>query len=110
MGGNEDNDSLNGPKMLRTELMNYLVGNGMSLNQLSRLTRKTVKELEADLSHLEKSLKHKGAKLMVDPALCRKCGFEFPGTKRHKPSRCPECKATWIQEPKVYLMEKVELE
>ena len=105
---NNDNDSLN--KMLRTQLMNYLVGDGMSLNQLSRLTRKTVKELESDLNHLEKSLKHKGAKLGVDPALCRKCGFEFPSTKLHKPSRCPECKATWIQEPKIFVKDKVELD
>ena len=96
--------------MLRTELMNYLVGDGMSLNQLSRLTRKTVKELEDDLTHLDKSLKHKGAKLRVDPALCRKCGFEFPADKRHKPSRCPECKATWIQEPRIFVKEKIELE
>jgi predicted Zn-ribbon and HTH transcriptional regulator len=63
--------------MLRTDLKNYLIGDGMSLNQLSRLVRKPVSELENDLKHLEKSLKHQGGKIETEPAHCRKCQFDF---------------------------------
>ncbi len=77
----------------------------MSLNQLSRLVRKPIQELESDLKHLEKSLKHQNESIMVEPAYCRKCQFEFPSTKWHKPSKCPECKSTWIQEPRISIKE-----
>ena len=87
--------------MLRTDLKNYLIGDGMSLNQLSRLVRKPISELENDLKHLEKSIKHQGGKIETEPAHCKKCQFEFPKSKWHKPSKCPECKSTWIQEPRI---------
>ena len=94
--------------MLRTELKNYFIGDGMSLNQLNRLVRKPISELESDLKHLEKSLKHSGGKIEIDAAHCRKCQFEFSKSTWHKPSRCPECKSTWIQEPRVSISDKID--
>ena len=91
--------------MLRTDIKNYLIGDGMSLNQLSRLTRRPVRELENDLKHLEKSIKHQNESIETEPAYCRKCQFEFPKSKWNKPSKCPDCKSTWIQEPKISISE-----
>jgi predicted Zn-ribbon and HTH transcriptional regulator len=40
-------------------------------------------------------------RLLVEPAACQKCGFEFTKGKLLKPGRCPKCKSTWIDEPRV---------
>lgn len=79
----------------------------MSVAQIARLVGETPGDIEADLLHLIQSLKHTELTVEVTPARCRKCGFEFGAGKLAKPSRCPECKATWIQEPRVALRQKV---
>ena len=73
----------------------------MSVTQIARLVGETPRDVEADLLHLIKSLKHTEFTVEVTPARCRKCGFEFDADKLVKPSKCPECKATWIYEPRV---------
>jgi len=73
----------------------------MSVAQIARLVREPVRDIEADLLHLLKSLKHTEYTASIEPARCRKCGFEFDKGKLAKPSKCPECKATWIIEPRM---------
>ena len=63
-------------------------------------------DVENDLLHLEKSLVHTEEKLVVHPAVCRKCGFRFGSDKLRKPSRCPECKASWLTEPEIEIRSK----
>lgn len=75
----------------------------MTVAQVARLTGETPRDVEADLLHLLKSLKHGDHVAVVEPGRCRKCGFEFEASKLSKPSKCPECKATWILEPRVSL-------
>jgi predicted Zn-ribbon and HTH transcriptional regulator len=73
----------------------------MSAAQIARLVGETPRDIEADLIHLLKSLKHTEYAAIVEPARCRKCRFEFDTVKLSKPSRCPKCKSTWILEPRV---------
>jgi predicted Zn-ribbon and HTH transcriptional regulator len=73
----------------------------MTVREIGRAVRLMPKEVEDDLHHLVKSLEHSDRKLDVECARCRKCGFEFREDKLTKPSRCPECHSTWIEEPRV---------
>ena len=92
--------------VFRKNLIPLLLENPLSLTQIARLVDEPPKDVEADLRHLLKSLKHTEFIADVTPARCRKCGFEFDGTRLAKPSKCPECKATWILEPRVAIRAK----
>ena len=59
------------------------------------------KDLLHHLEHLERSLTHTGETLVVHPARCVACGYEFTDrTRLGKPGRCPECKSTRITLPR----------
>lgn len=87
--------------ILRKDLIDVLIDNPMSLNDVRRHVKATTKTLENDLVHLFKSLKHTEYEEAVIPAKCRKCDFTFSREKISKPSRCPECKGTWLFEPRI---------
>ena len=94
------------PPVFRKDLIPLLLDNPMSVAQIARLVRETPRDIENDLLHLLKSLKHTEYTGVIEPARCRKCGFEFATGKLAKPSKCPECKVTWILEPRVALQRK----
>jgi predicted Zn-ribbon and HTH transcriptional regulator len=77
--------------------------NALSVAQIARLVGGAPRDIEADLLHLLKSLKHTEYMATIEPARCRKCGFEFDASKLAKPSKCPNCRSTWILEPRVSL-------
>jgi len=78
-----------------------LRGKMLPLSELARLERTRVQDLADDLEHLKKSLRREGLKLLVEPAACQKCGFVFTKGRLVKPGRCPKCRSTWIDEPRV---------
>ena len=92
--------------MFRKDLIKLLEGNPMSVAQIAREVEEAPKTIEDDLLHLFRSLKHTEFTPRVEPAVCRKCGFEFGTEKLRKPSRCPECKGTWLSEPKISIHAK----
>ena len=85
--------------MYRKELITLLEDNPMSLADIAHGLDMTVHDLEDDVHHLQKSLRHSEYRLVIHPAVCRKCGFHFKQEKLHKPGKCPRCHETWIQEP-----------
>jgi len=87
--------------VFRRELIELLRGKMLPLSEIARIERIRVQDLADDLEHLKKSLKHEGMRLAVEPASCQKCGFVFTRGKLLKPGRCPKCKSTWIDEPRV---------
>jgi predicted Zn-ribbon and HTH transcriptional regulator len=91
--------------MFRKKLIELLLDNPMSVSQLARLVGESQADVEDDLLHLLKSLKHTEYTARVTPALCRKCGFEFSPDKLRKPSKCPACDTTWLTEPRICLSE-----
>jgi len=91
--------------MFRKDLIPLLLNNPLSVSQIARLVGETPRDIEAGLLHLLKSLKHTQYTAVIEPARCRKCGFEFDASKLAKPSKCPKCKSTWILEPRVHLNE-----
>jgi len=87
--------------MSRRTLIPLLAAQPLTVRQIAHQFRHKPAEVEADLRHLAQSLVHGEWKLVITPARCRKCGFEFGPDKLHKPSKCPECQATWLTEPEI---------
>ena len=87
--------------MFRKDPIDMLLGNPMTVSQIARLVDESPRGVAEDLNHLLRSLKHTEYKAVVEPARCRACGFLFSEGKLTKPSKCPECKSTWVQEPKI---------
>lgn len=85
--------------MFRKDLISLLFDRPMSLSQIARNMGESPKDVSGALAHLVRSLKHTEQKLVIDPAECRRCGFEFRTDKFSRPSKCPQCKGTWIAEP-----------
>ena len=94
--------------MFRKDLIEILRGNPMTVSQIARLVDESPGRVADDLNHLLRSLKHTEYKALVEPALCRSCGFDFSGAKLTKPSKCPECHSTWVQEPKISIESKTQ--
>jgi transcriptional regulator len=58
------------------------------------------KDVAEHLAHLQKSLAHRGERLVVTPAACIACGFAFRERERlSRPGACPECRSTRIDPP-----------
>src|SRR5215831_6048106 len=92
--------------MFRKDLIEKLLGNSMTIGQIARLVDESPARVADDLNHLFRSLKHTEYKIVVEPARCRSCGFEFSGEKLTKPSKCPECHSTWLLEPRIEVENK----
>lgn len=92
--------------MFRKDLIPMLLDRPMSVTDISKVVEQTGKETAEDLDHLLQSLRHMQYKPIIEPAECKKCHFQFSTDKLRKPSKCPECKSTWITEPKISLTRK----
>jgi len=87
--------------MFRKELLDMLLNNPMSIKEIAHLLELPVKDVEDDVRHLHKSIKHMKYRMQIIPARCLKCDFQFHKDKLHKPSKCPLCHGTWIEEPQI---------
>jgi transcriptional regulator len=85
--------------MFRKDLIELLLNRPSRLYDIARELDMEARDLEQDVTHLLKSLKHTDYRLIIHPAHCRKCGFEFSTDHLHKPGKCPKCRGTWISEP-----------
>jgi hypothetical protein len=88
-------------------LITLLQDNPLGLKDVAHLLEMTPNDVEDDLKHLIKSLKHSEYRLQITPAHRRKCGFVFQKEKLHKPGKCPRCHETWIQEPLLEIEKRV---
>lgn len=93
--------------MFRKDLIPLLQDRSYTVTELARLAGQTGKDTVDDIEHLLKSLKHTEWEAEVLPAVCRKCGFEFGTDKLRKPSKCPKCQSTWLQEPRIQISRKL---
>ena len=85
--------------MYRKDLIPILLEQPYSVHDLAQLLEEHPKEVEQDLVHFLKSLKHLPYRAVIEPATCKHCGFVFHKDKLHKPGRCPQCKGNWISAP-----------
>jgi predicted Zn-ribbon and HTH transcriptional regulator len=92
--------------MFRRDLVPLLLGKQLTLSEIARMVGESPRDVTDALTHLAKSSKHSDYELVITPAECRKCGFEFGTEKLSRPGKCPECKSTWIYEPLIGIRTK----
>lgn len=85
--------------MYRKDLILLLESNPLSIKEIATQLEMVPRDVEDDVRHLIKSLKHSEYRLHVTPARCRTCGFVFRNDKLHKPGKCPRCHGSWISDP-----------
>ncbi len=85
---------------IRHGLVTALTEGPLSAKELSGAIGIPEKEVYDHLEHIRKSIVSTGRHLVVTPAECRKCGFEFSKRERlKKPSKCPVCRGESIHDP-----------
>ncbi len=85
---------------VRESLHQALLNDPVTARDLSKLVGIPEREVAGHLEHLERSLKHRGEALVIEPPTCLDCGFAF--THRHRftrPSGCPSCRSRRISLP-----------
>ena len=93
-------DSLNQQETVRQQIIGFLKEGPATALDISQHVHISEKEVYGHLAHVKKSVASRGEKLMIHPAKCLKCGFVFKERKKFRsPSRCPDCKATYLQKP-----------
>lgn len=89
------------------EIISLLEGRPMSVREICaalNLEPTNEREVIEALKRASRVLKRKGKQLLMMPARCRECGFEFESMS---PSKCPNCKSEWIEPAKFYIYRKV---
>lgn len=90
-------------RMYRKELIDELLERPCSIPELASLKDAEPGAVKEDVQHLLRSLAHMPYRAVIERAECRKCGFRFGEDKITKPGKCPRCRETWIQEPRITL-------
>jgi hypothetical protein len=87
-------------KTVRKQMMTLLSDHEMSAKEISSAVGIGEKEVYGHLSHIDRSVKSQGKKLVINPAECMGCGYVFEKRKRFtRPGRCPICKSEHIKYP-----------
>ena len=85
---------------LRQQIITLLRVRPWDAGGLSRALGIAQRQVESHLTHVRKSIKAHGERLVIGPAQCRDCGFAFTErTRTTKPSRCPQCKSEQLAPP-----------
>lgn len=87
--------------MFRKDLIDLLLDNPRSVRELAEDLEEPPARIADDLGHLLQSLRNMPYRAAVRPARCRHCGFVFREDKLRKPGKCPKCKGTWIEDPRI---------
>ena len=83
---------------VRRHLHELLTHEPRSVSSLARELGLRRGDVEKDLQHMLRSAAARGERIEILPGRCKACGFEFGADRLAKPSRCPECKESRIQE------------
>jgi predicted Zn-ribbon and HTH transcriptional regulator len=86
-------------KTRRQEIIERLNTNEWEFDELRKDLGLTVKVLEEDLHHIDRSVRAGERRLIVTPARCDRCEFVFRSTAFHPPGRCPSCRDRRISGP-----------
>lgn len=85
---------------LRQEIIFALGGDPLTAKDLSALVKVSEREVCDHLAHIQRQLGRTQRELVIIPAACRKCGFQFKKRNRiTKPGRCPVCRGESLDAP-----------
>jgi len=89
-----------GEATLRQQIIALLRVRPWDAGGLARALGISQRQVESHLTHVSKSMKAHGERMVIGPARCRDCGFAFAErTRTTKPSRCPQCKSEQLAPP-----------
>ena len=85
---------------IRHKIVSLLLARPSTARQMSTELRIPEREIYDHLEHIRRTM-HTGIyRLVVQPAMCEKCGFTFRKRERLKgPGKCPMCRSESIAEP-----------
>jgi len=87
-------------KTIRQNMAALLSEDNMSARELSQTLGIRQKEVFDHISHISRSVKAQGKKLIILASRCLSCGYVFEDRKRFTPpGRCPYCKKSHLQDP-----------
>jgi predicted Zn-ribbon and HTH transcriptional regulator len=85
---------------VRQAIREALSDASLTAHEISEVVGIREREVAAHLASIERSAKHHGERLVVEPARCEPCGFVFQSREKlTAPSRCPKCKSERIHPP-----------
>ncbi|MDR2549202.1 MAG: transcriptional regulator [Desulfobulbus sp.] len=85
---------------IRRRIIELLEIGPQDARTLSQQLHQSEKEIYAHLDHVDRSLKARGRRLVIEPPVCLGCGFVFKERNRpNPPGHCPRCHKTRIQKP-----------
>ena len=86
---------------IRQKIISLLREAEMSAREISGEIGIAEKEVTEHLAHIARSVSSQGKKIIIAPATCLVCGYEFGNRKRFtRPGRCPKCKKSHLQSPR----------
>jgi len=91
----------------RQELAELLTLREWSFEELRSALSMSVRLLEDDLHHLDRSLRRGDRRLLVTPSRCGDCDYEFRGRAPkhfHTPGRCPRCRGEHILDARLEIV------
>lgn len=85
---------------VRAAIREELLRGAVTARELSERVSIPEKDVAGHLEHLERSLRARGERLVVEAASCIACGFAFKRRARlSRPGSCPDCGSTRIDPP-----------
>ena len=89
---------------IRQQIIDLLTSEELTQRDLSQAVSIPEKEVVDHLSHIERTIRNKGEKLVVTPCRCLSCGFVFDKrTRFSRPGRCPSCRNSHIQTARYHI-------
>jgi len=87
-------------RTVREAIRDELLRGPATARELSERVSIREKDVAGHLEHLEKSLRARGERLVMEPASCIACGYAFARRSRlTRPGSCPKCGSTRIDPP-----------
>lgn len=83
---------------IRRQIISVIAGEFLSAKEISAQVGISEKDVVEHLAHIRVMLQKEKRHLVVMPAECKKCGFEFRKRDRlSKPGKCPVCRSEQIR-------------
>jgi predicted Zn-ribbon and HTH transcriptional regulator len=93
--------------MTREDLIQRLKESAGSAGDLSQEYNRPQAAIEEDIEHIRTSLRNDAEyQLLIRPAMCILCGFQFTNAKAKEPTKCPECNREKIRPPSFKIEKK----
>ena len=97
-------EPIDSKQTIRQQIIDLLISEELTQRDLSQAVSIPEKEVVDHLSHIERSVRSQGKKLVEIPCRCLSCGFVFEKrTRFSKPGRCPHCRNSHIQTARYHI-------